>query len=1278
MNTDNGSLAFDFYLNNTRLQTTALEAERRIKGLTDTAISEGKRAESSFNGFGAALAAIGGTAFVGMLGKQILTVTGEFQQLDVAFTTMLGSKEKADNLMAQIVETAARTPFTLTEVAQGAKQLLAYQVAAEDVNETVTRLGNIAAGVSVPLSRLILVYGQVKAKGRLMGDDLRQFTEAGLPIISELAKSMGVADSEISKMVENGKIGFPEVQKVIQNLTNEGGMFFNLMEKQSLTITGQISNLKDAFDRMLNSIGQSNEGIISDGISGLNVLVENYETVGKVLFDLVAIYGTYKTAIIVANAVSVLQKEIAFQQILANIGNTGSTITLTTAEGLAAVVKSRLTAAQLALNSSMLANPYALAIAALVGLAVVIYQVTTAQTEAEKTQERYNAAIEESNKKIDDEKSKSASLISIINDESNSREYRNQKLKQLIALSPEHLSNLTLENIKTNDGKAAIDAYIVSLEKKIKMQTLESELTESIKRSQTAEGGKENLDFLDKTKAAAGSFFGISEEDDLRKEYSAKNNKAVIDAEKQLQKKIKAEISQATGSNKNVGKENADVVINAKYWEEQVKSAKESLDSLNTNSKTYSGDRKKLLGEIRQGEAELKKIRGEKPKKSTIVKDTNDFDQAKIDAQKKAISEEQSILRKGIEEKIQLLDIDLKQQDLSYQAEQDLLKKRTEAKKELIDFDLKQTLKGIDEEQTAFEKKAKKAGIKNPDVSSFTSIRKSANTKSDNEKKALDVVDVEAEKQRLQALLKEFESFEASRKAINEKYNKDRETLVDSKKIPGADSSKIDSSIQVLDQYNSDVNADIDAQIAEKEIMFRGFMDMISAMGLREVENALQNANDAIRNSNGTDEEKAVLRAKLKALQQRLKEVSTNNGKDSKADVITNAGLEKSKKTVDVLKAVNQEIGQVINSFEGMDDGTKLALNAAQNITGAVLVAISGIIALSKVGAEAIKGVERASVILAIIGAAIAVVTAVVNLIGGNKNKKIDREIQGYTNNVELLTIAYDNLGRAIDKALTGDKFKLQKESIENLKKQQLEYPKMIEAERGRKKADDGKIKEYEQAIRDSANAIEDTINKMREDILGMDVSSAAKDLGSAIIDAFTAGEDAAAAWGKKVDAIVGDVIRKMLIQKLIEQPVGSIINKYMAKWVDGDGNFLGIDSVITSAIAMGNELTAIGPGLSAALGALPEDIKKYITGDAAEGSNRTALSGAVKSVSEDTAGIISGQMNAMRINQIESISIIRQQLLSLNQIAINTDNLNGILSAMNTLVNGGRAHGLW
>ena len=329
-----------------------------------------------FNKMTKAAAAFGAGFTAKELIQNIIQVRGEFQQLEVAFTTMLGSSEKANVLMAQLTETAAKTPFDLQGVANGARQLLAYGTSAEDVNETLIRLGNIAAGLSQPLGDLVYLYGTTMTQGRLYTQDLNQFTGRGIPMIKELAKEFGVAESEIKGMVEAGMIGFPEVQKVIQNLTNEGGMFFNLMQEQSKTITGQISNIGDSFSMMLNEIGKANEGIINDALSSVSYLIENYEKVGKILIELVGTYGAYRTALMAITA-------------LHNLQAAGITA-LTAKEAIHYSWLVLTQKAQSLLNKTLLANPYVAVAAAVTALGLGIYKLVTYQTEAEKAQERLN------------------------------------------------------------------------------------------------------------------------------------------------------------------------------------------------------------------------------------------------------------------------------------------------------------------------------------------------------------------------------------------------------------------------------------------------------------------------------------------------------------------------------------------------------------------------------------------------------------------------------------------------------------------------------------------------------------------------------------------------------------------------------------------------------------------------------------------------------------------------------------------------------------------------
>lgn len=299
METDStGRVSYSVRLNTDSMQRDADRAQKMLHDLGSSAVSEGDRIDSSLRKVGAAI----GTYFAADKIKdfvvQVANVRGEFQQLEMAFTTMLGSADKADSLMNQLIKTAATTPFGMTDVANGAKQLLAYGVAANEVNETLIRLGDIAAGLSIPLNDLAYLYGTTMVQGRLYTQDLNQFLGRGIPLTEELAKQFGVSTSKVKELVTEGKVGFPEVKKAIEDMTNEGSRFGGLMEKQSQTITGQISNIEDSIEQMFNEIGKQQEGVISQGLGMVSKLIDNWQTIGKVLLTVIAAYGAYKAAVV--------------------------------------------------------------------------------------------------------------------------------------------------------------------------------------------------------------------------------------------------------------------------------------------------------------------------------------------------------------------------------------------------------------------------------------------------------------------------------------------------------------------------------------------------------------------------------------------------------------------------------------------------------------------------------------------------------------------------------------------------------------------------------------------------------------------------------------------------------------------------------------------------------------------------------------------------------------------------------------------------------------------
>lgn len=245
--------------------------------------------------------AIGGWS-IGKFVNQMMQVRGQFQQTEMAFKTMLQSEEKADALMKQLIRTAAVTPFGVEDVTEGAKQLLAFNVAAEDVNKTLIELGDVAAGMGMNLKDLVMLYGTTIAKGKMDTMDLYQFLNRGIPIADEIAKVMGLdvtnAIEEVQKQIKAGKVTSDIFIQAMQSMTAEGSKFGGLMEAQSKTIIGQISNIKDAIEKKFNEIGKSQEGVINTGLGVVSTLIENWDTVGKVLMTVVAAYGAYKAAVI--------------------------------------------------------------------------------------------------------------------------------------------------------------------------------------------------------------------------------------------------------------------------------------------------------------------------------------------------------------------------------------------------------------------------------------------------------------------------------------------------------------------------------------------------------------------------------------------------------------------------------------------------------------------------------------------------------------------------------------------------------------------------------------------------------------------------------------------------------------------------------------------------------------------------------------------------------------------------------------------------------------------
>lgn len=245
---------------------------------------------------------LGGLGFE-QLTSSIFNTRSQFQQLEISFNTMLGSADKSKQLMDELIQTAAHTPFDMSSITGGAKQLLAYGTEAKDVNKTLVQLGDIASGLNIPLGDLVYLYGTTVSQGRMFTMDLRQFMGRGVPLAEELGKILHQNTTEVQESVSKGKVTSDIFKEAIANMTQAGGRFGGLMEQQSKTLEGQWSNIGDSIQQAFNEIGKKSEGVFSSGLSIISAMVENWQEVIKVIGVATIAVGSYRASLMAAASI---------------------------------------------------------------------------------------------------------------------------------------------------------------------------------------------------------------------------------------------------------------------------------------------------------------------------------------------------------------------------------------------------------------------------------------------------------------------------------------------------------------------------------------------------------------------------------------------------------------------------------------------------------------------------------------------------------------------------------------------------------------------------------------------------------------------------------------------------------------------------------------------------------------------------------------------------------------------------------------------------------------
>ena len=481
------SLKFDAVIETAKVVSGFRDIQNAVHQTAATVESEGKSIDNIINKIkSSASIAIGGWSIAGFV-NQMMQVRGQFQQTEMAFKTMLQSEEKAKDLMQQMIHTAAITPFGVEDVTEGAKQLLAFNIAAEDVNDTLIKLGDVAAGMGLSLSDLVMLYGTTIAKGKMDTMDLYQFLNRGIPIADEIAKVMGLdvsnAIAEVKKQLTAGKVTSDIFKEAMQNMAAEGGKFGGLMEAQSKTIVGQISNIKDAIEQMFNELGRSQEGIINTGLDVVSTLVENWQKVGQVVMVAATAYGTYKAVLMTATALQTLNNRILQQAIVEKTLAAAAGINLSNAEAVAAARTKFLTLAQRGLAVALketatatLLNPYVLLAAAITSAVVAIYSYVTRVSAAEAAETALEKSLDNTNKKLDERKQKLQDLVAIIQNADSTELQKQLAFDELSKIAPsltevynsvEKLSKADLSQVNQQLNELSDEKREESLKKQI-------------------------------------------------------------------------------------------------------------------------------------------------------------------------------------------------------------------------------------------------------------------------------------------------------------------------------------------------------------------------------------------------------------------------------------------------------------------------------------------------------------------------------------------------------------------------------------------------------------------------------------------------------------------------------------------------------------------------------------------------------------------------------------------------------------------------------------------
>ena len=989
-----------------------------------------------------ALAVIGGAGVLKALGSEIIRVRGEFQSMQTAIETMVG-KDMAGQLIPQIKELAKISPLTMSDMVGAEKMMLGFNIQAEDTIKYLKAISDISMGESSKFNSLTLAFSQMSAAGKLMGQDLNQMINAGfnpLQIISEkTGKSIATLKDEMSK----GAVSAEMVQQAFIDATSAGGKFYNMSENASKTINGQLSMMQDALDSVFNELGTKSESVIMDGIQMTTSLIQNYETVGKVLAGLVVTYGTYQTAVMLVTAAE-------SKHTLVEIG-------LTNARLLARK-------AQLALNAAMLTNPYVLLATAVVGLGVAMLAFRDSATEAEKAQRRFNEQQEEAKKQEEEHKQKIDSLVQSSRDIALSDLQRGRSLAELRKEYPKIFAQYDIETIKLADIlklKQQIteeDAKRAGEKQTKELSNIESEikyyenLLKTLSGQQGVDGYVKKLKELramrDVMLQEKGK--GISEQfiSNLKDVNTNEFDRYISELEKRIRGK---------GENGTVklrlpidikGTLSDEAIYNVKDIKtliDTAKSVKQTRIDSEKNKTTYKQDyekakkdwedAKKKLSEIEKDKSKFTSKQYEEAKKQKettekAYKDLGGITGNALSKQEKAIEKQKKDQQKSAEELLSL-------RRQNQQAEIDLMKEGTEKKLKQIDLDYQKELDAIKKQEKDL---SERQGGK---LTSEQSIEISARYTNAENKREKDIADVSKE---LNSILDKYRDYSAQRIAIEKQYQDDEKKLRDGLAKAKSDSEKkqYEDALKELEKQRKKTIDSISKSEIEDSGVWKMLMGDVDALPTDMLEQLLSDAEQLVKTTNlsATDmkammdtinnaRQNLIARNPFKTLKEEYEKYQKAIKKGDKQGAFTSwSNVEQASESI---KSNISTLGSSLSSL-----GTTFSDELGEGIQKAVDIINDGITAFEVFGKTGEKSAgDTVKGISGIVGIITTLVGTVMNAFDSTKaeqerNIEYQRRQEGYWDSINYQVERYLEL---LKEAAGNDYFATATQSLTTLEK---------------------------------------------------------------------------------------------------------------------------------------------------------------------------------------------------------------------------------------------------